>query len=123
MQQVFDPIDIQKNKDMAAISYVWILSIAVFFAKPDSPFARFHARQGIALFLASIVAGMIPVLGKLLLILIFLGMVYGFIQAGRGLATPVPIVGDMLDGTFSVSVLKRHWSNLVRIVRRLFGKK
>ena len=32
--------DIEQNKDMAALSYAWILSVIIFFARKDSPFTR-----------------------------------------------------------------------------------
>jgi uncharacterized membrane protein len=120
MQKTFDLLDIEKNKDMAAISYVWILSIAVFFGVPDSPFARFHARQGVVLFLMTIVAALLPVIGKLLLLILFAAMIYGFANATRGRAALVPIVGEITEGTLSLSVFRSYCKAAITWIRRLF---
>lgn len=47
----FDRDDIAKNKGMAVLSYIWILFIIPLFAAKDSKFARFHANQGLVLFI------------------------------------------------------------------------
>ncbi|MEQ1849082.1 MAG: hypothetical protein ABL890_00645 [Candidatus Peribacteraceae bacterium] len=122
MLQTFTPEDIQKNKDMAAVSYVWILSIAVFFGVPDSPFARFHARQGIILFLMTIIAALLPVIGTVLLLLLFGAMIYGFSNAARGQAVLVPIVGELAEGTLSVGTIVRYWKTAVTWVQKLFRR-
>ena len=59
----------ENNKIMAAISYIWILFLVPLFAAKDDAFARFHANQGLLLFLASIVLGIIgviPVIGTII---------------------------------------------------------
>lgn len=48
----FDKADIEQNKVMAILSYFGILVFIPIFAAKDSKFARYHANQGLALFIA-----------------------------------------------------------------------
>ena len=70
--------DIQKNKDVAAMSYLWILSVVVLYARRDSPFIRYHARQGVWLFVISIPLWLIPRVGHFLEFVILAGMILVF---------------------------------------------
>jgi uncharacterized membrane protein len=47
-----NPDDVNDNKIFAIISYLWILCFVSLFAKSDSEFVKFHAKQGVVLFLA-----------------------------------------------------------------------
>lgn len=48
----FDKTDIEQNKVMALLSYFGILVFIPIFAAKDSKFARYHANQGLTLFIA-----------------------------------------------------------------------
>lgn len=61
-----DAKDIEENKGLAAISYLWILFLIPLLGKKDSAYCQFHAKQGLALLVFWIASGMImmiPVLG------------------------------------------------------------
>ena len=47
-----DPKDVQDNKVMAVLAYLGILVLVPILAAKDSPFARFHANQGLILCIA-----------------------------------------------------------------------
>lgn len=89
---------------MAAISYLWILSIIILVVKKDSDYVRFHARQGVVLFGASVVLwvlGMIlfflwPIIWILNLI-VLVAVIVGFIQALSGKRYKMPVVGDIAE--------------------------
>ena len=49
----FDAKDIQDNKGLTILSYLGPLVFVPMFARKDSKFARFHANQGLVLFIAS----------------------------------------------------------------------
>ena len=49
-----DPNDIQQNKVMAVLAYFGILFLIPALAAPNSRFAKFHANQGLVLFLFEI---------------------------------------------------------------------
>ena len=50
-----DPQDVQANKVMAILAYFGILVLIPLFAAKESPFARFHANQGLILLIAGFV--------------------------------------------------------------------
>ena len=92
----------ENNKLMAAISYVWILFLVPLFAAKDDPFARFHANQGLVLFLVSIALGIIaviPFIGTIVSliggIVTFVFMILGIINALKGEMKPLPFIGGI----------------------------
>lgn len=50
-----EAVDIQNNKVLAAFSYFGALVLLPLFLRRESPFARFHANQGLVLFLGEII--------------------------------------------------------------------
>ncbi len=47
----FDPKDVSDNKGISVLSYLGPLVFIPMFAKKDSKYARFHANQGLILFI------------------------------------------------------------------------
>lgn len=83
----FDPSDIANNKVMAVLAYLgWLLLITIF-AAPNSKFARFHANQGIILF----ICGFIPVVN----FIAFIFCIMGIINAINGKAKELPLIGKI----------------------------
>ena len=89
------------NKDVAAFSYIWIMSIVVFAARKHSSFAQFHSRQGLILFVLSFV-WLIPWVGQYLELLVVAGMVLGFIHAAQGSKSDVPFIGLLSRGELHI---------------------
>ena len=94
----FDKDDIEKNKAMGLLAY--ILFFIPLFAAKDSPFARYHANQGLVLFLCGLISSVlwiIPILGwiiaPILSIVITVLAVIGIINALNGKAKELPIIG------------------------------
>ncbi|QTH45727.1 DUF4870 domain-containing protein [Cohnella sp. LGH] len=91
--------DIQQNKGMAIVAY--ILFFVPLLAAKESPFAQYHARQGLNLFLlaliANVVLSIIPIIGWLLLPLVNLGIlalvIIGILAAANGQVKPLPLIG------------------------------
>ncbi|MCH7492423.1 hypothetical protein IID19_02390 [Patescibacteria group bacterium] len=81
---------------MAALSYVWVLSIVMLIIKKDDEFVKFHAKQGLILFIASFI-GVIPVIGWIIWLGVVVLDIVGFIKALSGEKYKVPIVGDMAE--------------------------
>ncbi len=90
--------DIRKNKDLAAVSYLWILSIPLYMSRKDSPFIQYHSKQGMVLFLLSIPLWFIPLIGQLFELVVLMGMVMGFLHAIQGEYADVPVVGLLAKG-------------------------
>lgn len=107
----FDANDVAQNKVMGILAYIGILFLVPLFAAKNSPYSRFHANQGLVLFLLELVYGIvygilaaifiwIPVVGTLvitvlgLVSLVFIVlMVLGIINACSGEAKKLPVIG------------------------------
>ncbi len=108
-----DAADVEKNKVFAILAYVGILVLVPILAAKDSPFAKYHANQGLLLFLASIVIGVvlrgcggtifphIPIIGTIdccltcvdnpvAMVAILAFMIMGIINAANGKMKPLP---------------------------------
>lgn len=101
-----DPNDIAQNKFMAVLAYIGILFLVPLLAAPNSPYARFHANQGLVLFIVDIVVGVlnvilgfIPVVGSiiggLLGLAIFVFWILGIVNAASGKAKELPLIGKI----------------------------
>lgn len=103
-----DPEDVAKNKPFAILAYLGILFIVPMIVAKESPFAKYHANQGLILFIAWMVAmiavtilSSIPIinLGVFLLgPLVWAGTlilgVMGILSAAKGETKPLPYIGN-----------------------------
>ena len=97
-----NPADVEKNKVFAILAYLGILFIVPLLAAKESPFAMYHANQGLVLFLVAIALGivtMIPVLGWIVgavgWIAHIVFMIMGIINAANGQMKPLPLIGGI----------------------------
>ncbi len=95
------PEDVQQNKGMALLAYLGILVLIPLLAKKDSPYAQFHAKQGLVLFLgwiAATVINVIPIIGQIISVLasLFLVVLFimGVINALSGKTKDLPLIGQ-----------------------------
>lgn len=112
--------DLEANKDVAALSYIWILSIFLYFLKKDSPFVRFHARQGIVLFILSIIVWLIPFLGAFLELVVLGLAILGFLAAAQGQWKELPIISLLAKKQFDAAfhTLSSGFTSLVGVFKR-----
>ena len=96
--------DVAENKGMAAVGYLGILFLIPLLAKKDSPYAQFHAKQGMVLFICWIIASfiwVIPflgwVLGGLVNLFLFVLFIMGLINALGGKMQPLPVIGGLAE--------------------------
>ena len=100
----FTQEDIQNNKVMAVLSYIGILALIPFLAAKESPYAQFHAKQGLTLFIVeivysvlSVILAFIPVVGLIvsgvLGLCVFVLVILGIVNAVQGQAKELPIIG------------------------------
>lgn len=97
--QEFTKEDIEKNKVMGILAY--ILFFIPLLAAKDSPFARYHANQGLVLFIfgfgGGLVLSLIPVLGWIIApifsVLVTILAVIGIINVANGRAKELPLIG------------------------------
>ena len=87
--------DVEDNKILAAIAYLWILCLVPLFLKRDSKFAQFHAKQGLVLFIAELVGTLVfwfPLFGQLLMLAFFVLALFGAYKAYSGEWYKIPYV-------------------------------
>jgi uncharacterized membrane protein len=105
-----DPVkDVEENKDLAALSYFWVLSVIVYMVRGDSPFVRFHAKQAMVLFVLSIIVWFVPVVGKGLELLVLGVAALGFIGAAQGEWKELPLIGALSRG--DKQGVRRSWKS------------
>lgn len=106
-----DEADVEKNKIFGILAYLWVLFLVPLLAASDSPFAKYHANQGLVLFLVWLVIAFvvtvvniilawigIPFIGAILFLLYPLHLVLvvlGIVNAANGKAAPLPIIGGI----------------------------
>lgn len=84
------------NKGLAALSYLSILFILPYILCPEDRFARFHAKQGLALFvfgaIADVISAIVPI-GWVLTLFRIWCIFKGMSNAGAGREEPLPYIG------------------------------
>jgi uncharacterized membrane protein len=104
-----EPEDAENNKIFGILAYLGILCLVPLFAAKESPFARYHANQGLVLFLVEIalvillqiVDMILAVIGiplvSVFLSLLWLGvialLILGIVNAAAGKCVPLPVIG------------------------------
>ena len=101
-----DPADVEKNKTMAILAYFLFFLPLITDAK-DSPFAKFHANQSLALVISSfgiyfisgalafITFGILNFIVSLAMIAIFVFWVMGIVNASNGEMKELPLIGGI----------------------------
>ena len=110
----FSRSDIKSNRLMAVLSYLSVLVLIPVFAAKNSPYARFHASQGVNLLILSvlwaivsgIIGAIVGAIGAVVLsvlwgivfwvitIALVLMMVIGILGALQGRARELPLIGS-----------------------------
>lgn len=114
-----DP-DIRDNKDIAALGYVWVLSIFAFFYRQNSPFVRFHARQGMVLFGLSIAFAFVPVIGRFLELGVLALAIMGFLAAAQGQFKELPMIYALSHG--DMKGVRHSWQSVVEWIAHLWKR-
>lgn len=100
----FSENDIRANKGIAVLSYIGLLVLIPICLGNNSKFVRYHANQGLVLFICSMILTsigaifeFIPIIGEILAAFLSLGViilqVIGIINVVNGRAKELPIVG------------------------------
>ncbi len=101
----FGPAEVEEGKVMSLIGYIGILFLVPMLALPNNRFARFHANQGLVLFISwfvisvlQIMLGFVPIIKYFAWILWFgpfILMILGMVNAGGGKAKTLPLIGSV----------------------------
>ena len=88
----------------AILSYLWILCLVPVLMKKDNEFVKFHAKQGLVLFIVEMavaIIGIIPLLGTVIYILgmLICGMIslIGIIQVLMGNKWKIPVISEWAE--------------------------
>lgn len=84
-------LDVELNKAVAALSYLWILFLVPLLLKRNSEFAQFHAKQGLVLFILSLLT-IIPVIGWILSLVLIIVSVISIVKTLNGEWFKIPFV-------------------------------
>ncbi len=108
-QNSFDQADVQKNKFLIAVCYVFsFLFFIPLLIDKSSSYCRFHANQQLTLLICEIiiglvlaVVGLIPVLGAIIGVLVgicMLALIIALAYGGyNGMAVRIPFIGNMIN--------------------------
>jgi uncharacterized membrane protein len=112
-QGAYESADIEQNKVMAVLAYLGPLVLVPILAAKDSKFAKFHANQGLVLFICSIVywialmfisfvlysisdyLGIFVHILRLLNIAFLVLAILGIVNAINGQAKELPVIGKI----------------------------
>jgi uncharacterized membrane protein len=84
--------DIEKNKQVAALSYIWILVFIPLLTKKDSRFTQFHAKQGLLLFAIETFVLWIPFIGQFIGLALLVIAIIGVIKTLNGEWWKIPYI-------------------------------
>ena len=89
--------DAADNKWLAALCYLGPMFLLSWLLKPNSKFVRYHANQGLVLFLCSIVINIFDFIPFMWVVNIFSVVCFfiGVFNALGGKRKPLPIIGDI----------------------------
>ena len=97
--------DVASHKIYAILAYFGILVLVPIFAAPKSAFARFHANQGLVLFLVEVILTVASLfLGDIWLFALVIGvgrllcfvlMIMGIVAAVQGEEKELPLIGGI----------------------------
>lgn len=105
--------DKEKNRGVSVLAYIPLLFLVPMLTAQDSPYARFHANQGMVLFICAFalwVVGRIfafltwiPVLGVIIKVIflileltMFAAFIYGLLTSSKGKAMKIPFLGNII---------------------------
>ncbi len=102
-------LQLTKDNVYAVLAYMWALCLIPVFLKRDDPFVKFHARQGLMLFIIEIalaIIGIIPFLGLLIaqiggLVCLVLSIM-GIVHVLKGDQWKIPYVGDWAEKLINI---------------------
>lgn len=94
--------EINDGKVMAVLAYLGCLLLIPLIAANKNKFVRFHLGQGLILFIASVIGGLVSfipyvgtVLNSAIAIVVFVFMVMGIVNACQGQMKGLPLIGDI----------------------------
>lgn len=85
---------------IAALSYLWILSVVIYVLKKDDKFIVFHARQAMIVFGISVIGwatSLIMGIGVIISIVALVLIIIGALKAYKGEWYKLPVIADYAE--------------------------
>jgi len=96
--------DIEENKYVAMLSYLWILFLIPLLMKQDSKFCQFHAKQGLVLFIGWMIVSLVCIVPFIGWLIGFFGSIFllvltimGIVKSLNGELWKMPVLGEYAD--------------------------
>ena len=93
-----DKKDIEDNKIIACLSYLSLLFLIPLLAKRESRYCQEHAKQGLIVFVASLIGGLVfwvPVVGWIIYLVFWAAVIIAFVKCLMGEFWEVPLIGQL----------------------------
>lgn len=104
--------DAEKNKMFGVIAYLPFLWLVPLLAAPRSPFAKYHANQGLTLFILELIVYIVlrileaflnfvnlgfvqSIVGSLCYLVIISMIILGLVNSAQGKCVPLPVIGGI----------------------------
>jgi fumarate reductase subunit D len=88
--------DAAENKYTAALSYVWILFLIPLLTKKDSKFCQFHAKQGLILFIISLISWF-PFFGWIIGLAVIVVAIIAILKVLSGEYWKIPYISEWAE--------------------------
>lgn len=118
--KITDFSDTQRNNDLAAFSYLWILSIFIMSQEQKSEFVLFHGRQALTLFFLSLLVAPFGLIGFYLFVLLLLCSIVGFFFAYKGEYYRIPLISFIAENNKTSEILTLHIKSCIRYIKYIF---
>jgi uncharacterized membrane protein len=89
--------DARENQVWGIIAYLGILFLVPLLGKKDSPFAQYHAKQGLALTVVWFIGLFIPLVNMVMWAVFVVFMILGILNAVNGKMNPLPVIGSYAE--------------------------
>ena len=100
--------DIEEGKSVAWLSYISLLFLVPLLSQKNNSYTKFHIKQGIVLFITSIIVGfvdrifiLIPVVGYIFMLasslVLLILMIIGIVNALSGKTESLPVIGKFAE--------------------------
>jgi len=106
-----DPIDVKENRFLCILCYISVLFVAPLVLHPNSRYVKYHANQGLILFLFEILVSIVTFPISFIFRIIHLGFIgwtisttfslvlaflalYGILSTCSGYIRPLPLIGN-----------------------------
>ncbi len=83
------------TKTTGIVAYITWIGLLIAFLAGDKEGAKFHINQSLVLVIASVICGIIPIVGWIAEIAVLVFTVMGIISAVNGEEKPLPLIGGI----------------------------